>query len=193
MPAPRFRAGAVTALVVTVAFLTACSGAPEAGPQQTQAAPAPTAATPEPSATPTTEPASADDPTCETLIAPAVADDLESVGWSSQTEPFYIGSLEVVDGLQCVWADFDGPAGDHGMLFGWAQLGAEEAEPAAAELVEQGWVREESPEGVYITESPDTLISADEDGYGMTYLFGDGWVKLADTKQNLLLIEWPKA
>ena len=57
----------------------------------------------------------------------------------------------------------------------------------------QGWVREDSAEGVYITESPETTIAVDEEGYGMTYLFGDGWVKLADTKQGLLLIEWPKS
>ena len=46
-------------------------------------------------------------------------------------------------------------------------------------------------EGVYITEAKETTIAVDSEGYGMTYLFGDGWVKLADTKQGLLLIEWP--
>ncbi len=192
MPALRFRAGAVAFVMLTAALLTACSGSPQAEPQQTRAAPAPTAPESEPTPTPTAEPASTGDPTCETLIGPSVVADFESLGWTSQAEPFYIGSLEVVDGLQCVWADFDGPAGDHGQMFGWAQVSSEEAEPAQAELISQGWIREQAPEGVYVTESPDTRIATDDDGYGMTYLFGDGWVKLADTKQGLLLIEWPK-
>jgi hypothetical protein len=193
MPAPHFRAGAVALVVLTAALLTACSASPEAETEPPQAAPAPTATAADPTPTPTVEPASSEDPTCETLIGPSVVAEYESVGWTSQEEPFYIGSLEVVEGLQCVWADFDGPAGDHGQMFGWAELSAEEAEPAQAELVSQGWVREDGPEGIYITESPDTTIAPDEDGYGMTYLFGDGWVKLADTKQGLLLIEWPKS
>jgi hypothetical protein len=33
-------------------------------------------------------------------------------------------------------------------------------------------------------------MGTDEDGYGMTYLFGDGWVTLSDTKQGLLLVTW---
>ena len=52
-------------------------------------------------------------------------------------------------------------------------------------LVDQGWVRESRRDGVYITESPETAIAKDDQGYGMTYLFGDGWVTIADTKQGL--------
>lgn len=32
-------------------------------------------------------------------------------------------------------------------------------------------------------------METDGEGYGMTYLFGDGWVKVADTKQGLVLVE----
>ena len=46
--------------------------------------------------------------------------------------------------------------------------------------------------GVYVTESPSTVIAPDENGYGITYLFADGQVTVADTKQGLLLIEWPR-
>ncbi len=66
------------------------------------------------------------------------------------------------------------------------------AEDAQANLVSQGWVREDGADGVYITESPEMTIAPDEQGYGMTYLFGDGWVIVADTKQGLVLIEWPR-
>ena len=35
-----------------------------------------------------------------------------------------------------------------------------------------------------------TAVATDENGYGITYLFEAGAVKIADTKQSLLLIEW---
>lgn len=189
----RLGTAAVVALLAALT-LTACAGSPQAAPhEQTDVAPTPSAPAPEPSATSEPEPAATDEPTCETLISEAVSKDFESLGWTSQAEPFYIGSIEVAEGLQCVWADFEGPAGDHGQMFGWAPISDGDATDAQSKLVAQGWIREEGPEGTYITESPDTTISADAEGYGMTYLFADGWVKLADTKQNLLLIEWPKS
>lgn len=193
MPASRRPLGAVVALALTALLVTACAASPEpAAPEPTSNAQTPSAPAPEPDDTPEPEPASTDEPTCETLIGSDVIADFESLGWSSRAEPFYIGSLEVTDGLHCVWADFEGPAGDHGQMFGWARIPASDASEAQDELVEQGWIREDAPEGVYITESPDTTITVDDEGYGMTYLFGDGWVMLADTKQGLLLIERPQ-
>ena len=43
-----------------------------------------------------------------------------------------------------------------------------------------------------VTESADTAVATDDEGYGLTYLFGDGWVKYADTKQSIALVEWPR-
>jgi hypothetical protein len=190
---PRHRLGAGAALVLAATvLLTACAGPPSTAPDQTPT-PLATEPAPEPSTTVEPEPPASDEPTCETLIGESVVADFESLGWTSQAEPFYIGSFEVAEGLQCVWADFEGPAGDHGQMFGWARISDEDAASSQAELISQGWIREEGPEGIYITESPDTTISTDEEGYGMTYLFAAGWVKLADTKQGLLLIEWPKS
>ena len=40
--------------------------------------------------------------------------------------------------------------------------------------------------------STDTAVATDDEGYGLTYLFGDGWVKYADTKQSIALVEWPR-
>lgn len=190
---PRHRIGAALVLALTVSALaTACAAQtpPAAQPTETIAS-TPTTSAPEPSATPTVE--AAGDPTCETLIGPDVVADFESIGWSSQAEKFYLGEVELVDGIQCVWADFAGPAGDHLQLFGWAEVTDEQAAEAQATLVSQGWVREQAEEGVYITEPKETTIAVDEEGYGMTYLFAAGTVKLADTKQGLLLIEWPKS
>lgn len=186
----RHRLGAAIVLLLTATLATACAAAaPPAAEPTESSAPTPTEAPPQ--ATPTPEPAATEEPTCETLIGEDVVADLESVGWTSQAEPFYLGELELDGGLQCTWADFGGPAGDHLQRFGWAPIVADAAVDAQADLVDQGWLREEAPNGVYITEAKETTIAVDADGYGMTYLFGDGWVKLADTKQGLLLIEWP--
>ena len=186
MTPSRSRLGAAIALALTATLLSACAGEDAPAPEETSNATTPTPDAPtQPEATPDPEPASTDDPTCKTLISEAVVAEFEAVGWSAQAGPLYIGSHEMSDGLQCVWANFDAPAGDHGQMFGWAEIDAGEAGDLQSELVAQGWVREEGPQGVYITESAATTVVADADGYGMTYLFGDGWVTLADTKQAL--------
>ncbi|MFB7891441.1 hypothetical protein ACFC1I_04500 [Microbacterium sp. NPDC056044] len=185
--------GTAAALALSAVLLSACAGSPEAAPEPTGNAQTPTTAAPAPSATPEPAPASTEDPTCTTIIGESVVAEFEKVGWSSQASPLYIGSTEIEDGLQCMWANFDGPAGDHGQMFGWAPLDDADAEDLQAELESQGWLREEDAAGVYITESADTAIAPDEDGYGMTYIFTSGQVKVADTKQNLLLIEWPQS
>lgn len=192
MPAPRLIGTAAT-LMLAAMILAGCSGPPEqTTPDEAPPATTPTAAAPEPSATPEPGPASTAEPTCETLIGESVVASFESVGWTAQEAPLYIGSIEVEKGLQCMWADFEGPAGDHGQMFGWAPLSDADAAAAQDELVSQGWQREDGGAGVYITESPDTVIAPDENGYGITYLFTEGQVTVADTKQGLLLIEWPR-
>ncbi|MDY0909398.1 hypothetical protein [Microbacterium sp. CFBP9034] len=190
----RHRLGAALVIALTAFLATACaSQAPPAVQPDETIAGTPTAPPPESTATPTADAGAEEDPTCETLIGEDIVADFESIGWSAQAEKFYLGDLELEHGVQCVWADFEGPAGDHLQIFGWAPISEEDAAPAQAALVGEGWVREESAEGVYITEPKETTIAVDDEGYGMTYLFAAGWVKLADTKQGLLLIEWPKS
>ncbi len=75
-------------------------------------------------------------------------------------------------------------------IYGWAPISADDADEAQSTLVTQGWKVEETPEGLVVTESADTTVATDDQGYGLTYLFGDGWVKYADTKQGLLLVTW---
>ena len=90
------------------------------------------------------------------------------------------------------WGDFS-VASDHVQVFGWAPLSAAEAREARTQLIAQGWdpIDDADAEGDYITADPSTATTTDDEGYGMTYLFGDGWVTVSDTKQGLLLIEWP--
>ena len=193
MITPFARLAVAIVLAATATLATACTAAPAAEPEVaetvagTPSAPAPT---PEPSAEPTTA-APTEDPTCETLISDQIVADFESVGWTARADPFYLGEHEIPEGLQCMWADFAGQAGDHVQIFGWAPISADDAADAQDDLVSQGWVREDADDGVYITQNPEMTIAPDAEGYGMTYLFGDGWVIVAETKQGLVLIEWP--
>lgn len=114
---------------------------------------------------------------------------LKSQGWTYQQQEFKIGSADVPGGIWCLWADFKA-ASDQGQTYGWMPMGAADARNAQARLQADGWVRSNEGSTVFYTEDPDYAIAKDDQGFGMTYEFGDGWVKFADTKQGLLLINW---
>ncbi|GAA1962085.1 hypothetical protein [Microbacterium aquimaris] len=195
MPLSPVRAGLLTALTVAALTLVACSATPE--PVVTEdALPSPNATTPEPTATPDPtkdpEPVSIGVPTCEGIIPQSLIAEYEAAGWSVEESTFRVGGLEITEGVQCLWGDFT-VASDHVQLFGWAPITSEESGAAQAELVSAGWRSETDDRGVIVTESTDTTVATDDEGYGLTYLFGDGWVKYADTKQSLVLVEWPRS
>ncbi|QIG40369.1 hypothetical protein G5T42_13530 [Microbacterium sp. 4R-513] len=192
MTRPLTRIVATIAVAATAALVTACAPATaESEPEPTKTvAIEPSTPAPQPEASASSDP-DVEEPTCDTIISPTTVKDFESLGWTSLADKFLVGSIEIPDGVQCIWGDFS-TATDHVQLFGWAPISADQAESAQTELVAQGWRREDSPEGVYVTESAETASSVDEEGYGLTYLFGDGWVKYADTKQGILLVEWPQ-
>lgn len=186
---PLHRVGSALVIAAALSLVTACA-APAPAPSPTPTVDDSAANTPPPVAEATEEPAVDAEPTCETIIPVATVEDFESVGWSAEEEEFRVGATIIAGGLQCVWADFAGPATDHVQIFGWAPIEEDAAADAQDDLVAEGWVRENEPDGIYITENPETTISTDENGYGMTYLFGEDWVKVADTKQGLLLVVW---
>lgn len=176
--------GTLTLAVV----LAACTGAPDAGATPAPASPKPSAAaTSEP--TPTQPPATPAAPECDTIVTPGTVQLLTDEGWTFQEKEFVIGGVPLPDGLLCFWADYT-VASDHGQLYGWSPISAEDATEAQSSLLADGWTREDGADGIYITENPQYSMGVDTDGYGMTYLFGDGWVKFADTRQGLILIEW---
>ncbi|WP_322411992.1 hypothetical protein [Microbacterium invictum] len=178
------------ALAAALLVLTACAGGtPEAEPSR---APSPVASSPtaEPSATPTGETAPTADPTCESIIPESTVADYAGVGWTAQASPFTITGEEVAGGIECVWANFDGPASDQLHIYGWAPIDDATADEARERLQAEGWTIEDTPEGVYVTEPAETAVATDENGYGITYFFEAGTVKIADTKQSILLIEW---
>jgi hypothetical protein len=191
MIAPRRSILAGISLLAVSLSLASCAASPAPAPSSS-----PTVATPSASVVETPEPTpsatAAGEPTCESILPADTVADFEEIGWTAQEKPFYAGAVELADGLQCTWGDYS-VATDHVQIFGFARATDTESTTAQEELLSSGWTREDSADGIYITESPDTAIATDEDGYGITYLFGDGWVTIADTKQGLLLIERPQA
>lgn len=191
MSFPLRRFSAALLVAGTMLAVTACASPtdPEAEPT-VEASETPIAVDDEPEATPDPAPAGdAEAVTCETMIPASTVEDFASIGWTYQEQPFYAGDVELADGLRCVWADYEAQAGDHLQMFAWSPIDPGTATVAQDSLVSQGWIREDAAEGVYVTENPQTAIVTDDEGYGMTYLFGDGWVKMADTKLGLVLID----
>jgi len=183
---------ASAALLVTVLALAGCSASPgpDAAPSVAPSATATDPPTTDPSDGPDATPGPID-PTCENIIPKGTVDDFLSLGWTFQEEPFRIGATELDDGIQCKWGD-QKIASDRVQIFGWAPIDAATAATAEKDLVASGWKLERESEGTYVTENPEWLGGRGVDGYGLTYLFGDGWVKFADTRQSLLLVETPQ-
>lgn len=163
-----FTTGALALLV-----LTGCGAAAEA-PANDGAAAEPDAA-----------------PTCETLITPSLIEDLEGLGWSAKEEPFMVGATEVDGGIQCKWGDPEG-AGETLQIYGWAPVDADAAADYQDQLEAEGWIREEQDGSVFLTEDPSMAFQVDEEGYGYTYGFAEGWMAVSDTKSGLAVIRWPR-
>lgn len=194
MAVTRLTPAAVLPGILALALvLSACAtpGAPTPTGTVVTTAPTPTA-TDAGAATPTTSPTTVPEATCDSLVAEDILTDLTAKGWTFEEAPFTAGDLTLDDGLQCTWADFSVASGNL-FLFGWAPITADEAQQAQDQLVAQGWTIEDAEDGgLYVTEDGTRAPTVDENGYGMTYEFGGGWVTIADTKQNLLLIERPQ-
>ena len=180
---------AVAGGLVALGALAACAS-PSDPPASSPSAS--TARTPETDGGPTGSPsatAPGEEISCETMISPGTVDALSAAGWTAQPKEFVIGGVELTAGMLCFWADYS-VGSDHGQLYGWSPITAEQAAEAQEALAAGKWRREEGPQGVYFTEDPEYSMGTDDDGYGMTYLFGDGWVKVSDTRQGLILVTW---
>lgn len=188
MTLPRF--GAALLIVAAAALTAACAGSP-AATSSGRTASAGVPSSPVPSTASPGSDAAATDPTCETIISDTIVTDFTDLGWTAKEEPFYVGGTRLTGGLQCTWGDYSVPS-DHVQVFGWAPITDEQATAARSDLLSTGWREIDGSDALYITENPDTAVAVDDEGYGLTYRFGDGSVTLADTKQGLLLVEWPE-
>lgn len=167
-----------------VLMLSACAAEDPTAPEG-PAAPA-ASASPEPEPAATIDPA---DVTCENMLGEATVDEFDASDWSVREDPFVILDLELPDGIACTWGDFSSPTSDDLVLFGWSPISADDAAAVQDALVAEAWIREESGGDVLVTEDPALALRLDDEGYGMTYRFGDGWVMVSDTKQGLDLID----
>lgn len=171
---------------VAVALLAGCSSAAptDADTPVSTAAPSSPVATPEATASTPALP----DATCENIIGEASFSELESSGWEYRQEPFFIAGTEIADGVYCSWTN-PSEQGGNIPVFGWAPLTAAEASEAQDALEADGWIAEETDDGVFFTEDPEFALTVDENGFGMTYFFGEGYVQVADVKAGLVVIE----
>lgn len=172
-----------------LATATACSAPVSTGATTKAAsdAPAPREETTAPpaSSAPAAVPASL---SCDTLIPSDTVAALQKQGWAAMQRDFAFGPEPIPGGVECLWSD-PATASDQGLLYGWAPISSDDARARQEQLVASGWIREDSDRGVYITADPRASLSRDAEGYGMTYLFGPGWVSVSDTKQGLILID----
>lgn len=182
---------AAAAAVLLIALAAACAPAP-APETETSATTKPTPDAPEATVDPGSPAGETDGPsaelTCETIVSEGTVAALTKQGWTAKQSEFRIGGLVLSDGLQCMWADYSTPS-DIGQTYAWAEIDADTSTEAQAALLAEGWRRVGGTDGTYITQDASFALATDEDGFGMTYQFGDGWVAFADTKQGLLLIE----
>lgn len=186
----RVSLAALTALALGV-VLAGCSA--EQPPAPSPSTPSPTSSAPDPSPSPAETEAAAEpavDPTCETIIDASTIEIFDQHDWTYKEREFRLNGEVIEGGLECVWGDYT-VASDHVQVFGWAPLNASESSSMQEELLSEGWARIDEGDHLYITEDSAHSIALDEDGFGMTYEFGDGWVTLADTKQGLVLITRP--
>lgn len=189
---PLARLVAAASIATLAVLVTACSSA-DPGTEPSQSAKPDTAAPIEPSTTPDARPSQPEAvaPSCENILSASTVEQFGEAGWTVKSHDFMIGETRL-DGAFCVWGDYSGPGSDNVAIFGWSTLTQAEASEAQNELLDAGWIREDSGNETYITENPDYALAIDENGYGMTYLFGDGWVSVADSKQALQLISAPR-
>lgn len=181
----------VLAVAATSILLTGCAATAPAPAETAPTSPEQTIA-PAPEMTPTPDETVAvpEDLDCASLLAQASLAQLEDAGWTSKQTPFLIADTELTGGIQCMWAESANASGNV-LLFAWAPIDDDLAKSLEDKLVAAGLTREAGADGVYVSEVADATVEPGADGSGFTYLFGDGWVTAAETRESLALIVRP--
>jgi len=167
--------------------LTACSGDSGTSAPETPGASAPIAGS-QVTPTPTVTDAATEAPanlSCEGILPAETVEAFTEAGWTSRQDPFYVGNTELSGGLQCIWGN-PKVASDDVQVYGWAPITDDQAQQVTDELTAQGWVASEENGATY-------FVAPDNAPMGMAYRLTDDQLTVSDTKQGLLLIEWPPA
>lgn len=197
--------GAV-AVVVAVIIVVAIAVAP--APVESAATPS---ATPSRSASPAPSPSASATPsatftppavvaaTCDNTSTAAFRAMMASNGWISwETQNEAIGATPFDDfpngrpegAIVCRWGADPNLATDDIFDLAWAPIDPENAVAAMQKLEEQGFIRTETPDGVYLSVKGDPGW-ADDEGWGTTYYFGIEDVRWAITKADTQYVKAP--
>jgi hypothetical protein len=186
--------GATSITLLLVACTPTMQGSEQAAvPTSSLVQPTPDVATTMTSSTPSTP------PTCENTATTSYRERAASGGWVSWTLPHSDVGASAFDGfpdpldrqVTCRWGASPNVATDNILDLGWAAIDAARSIRAQQFLTEQGLIRLEASEGVYLT-TPDQAFMADAEGYGQTYLFTASDVRYALTKEDVSLVKAPE-
>ncbi|MGF3054102.1 hypothetical protein ACQUSY_09110 [Microbacterium sp. YY-03] len=187
------RVGGIAALLLAAASLAACS-APAPAPAPSTEQPAPTITAQPGTGSNTAPPEETAEPevaTCENLLPETLITQFEEMGWSYQQSQLFGVDAPLPDSVQCTWGDYESHSSEAVQIYAWSPIDEATATAMQDALVTQGWTREVDGDVVYITAGDRSAV-VDENGYGMTYKFVEGSVTYADTKQGLVLVQWPR-
>ena len=112
------------------------------------------------------------------------------VSWETQDQqigarPFDVfpnGSPE--GAIVCRWGEDPQLATDNVIDLAWSPIDPESAVAAMDELEEQGFIRIDTPDGIYLAMTGPAGFT-DAEGYGETYFFGFDDVRWAATKADV--------
>jgi hypothetical protein len=175
-------------LICGAAGLTACTedtSAPPPTPTVTAPAPATEAPSPDPSVSPTSSAAfpTADDISCDTMLVPAVDEQLRAEGLTPAPKRWtQFGFTPTGAALECPWGTPDSMHSER--YYAWAELNSGERETFIALVEQNGYRTEDGADGIWVL--------APDDGYPGPegFLISDEWVVIADTREQIEDIVW---
>ena len=184
---------AVIVLAVTLLAPKASEASPTPSPSATGAPIAEPSATASGTPTPTVTAPAAVDATCENTSTELFRSMTASNGWVSwETQDQQIGARPFdafpngrPDGaIVCRWGEDPDLATDNIIDLAWSPIDPESAVAAMDDLEDQGFIRIDAPEGIYLAMTgPEGYTDAE--GYGETYFFGFDDVRWAATKADV--------
>lgn len=192
--------GAAVAAVAILVFVASffAPQVSEAEPTPTPTAAASTSPSPLPSPTPTTTPSPTASPTptattCDDIATAAFQQQMTGNGWVSwQTQDQATGARPFdafPNGsprgtIVCRWGADPAAATDDVIDIGWTPIDPENAVAAMQKLTEQGYVRTDTPEFIYLSLTGPAGYT-DAAGWGETYAFGLDDVRWAATRADV--------